>query len=260
MTYGFIIIRHVNSEITNKYWNESVRCIRRIYPHRKIVVIDDNSIQSFVKNEMEYQNVEYIQSEFPQRGELLPYYYFHKHHFFDNAIIIHDSVFIQKRINFDAFENAGIRVLPLWHFSEDKIENEAHTVNLCRVLKNNREMINDYLYKNDKYTTLGMSKQIWTGCFGAQSFINYNFLNYLQAKYQLFNLLSVIKTRPDRCCLERILGAIFNLECPRLKKISSMFGSIHTYMRWGYTYKEYRDHMDRHKRAIVPVVKVWTGR
>ena len=50
--YGFIITRHVNSEKTNKYWNKCVRCIREFYPFRKIVIIDDNSNQKFVKSEM----------------------------------------------------------------------------------------------------------------------------------------------------------------------------------------------------------------
>jgi hypothetical protein len=38
-TYGFIITRHVNSEKTNKYWNNCVMCIRMFYPYKKIVII-----------------------------------------------------------------------------------------------------------------------------------------------------------------------------------------------------------------------------
>ncbi len=34
-------------------------------------------------------------------GELLPYYFFYHQHYFKTAIIIHDSTFIQKRLNFD---------------------------------------------------------------------------------------------------------------------------------------------------------------
>ena len=37
--YGFIIIRHVNSVKTNKYWNQSVKLIRTIYPNKKIIII-----------------------------------------------------------------------------------------------------------------------------------------------------------------------------------------------------------------------------
>ena len=89
--YGFIITRHVNSEITNKYWNHAIRCIRRFYPYRKIIIIDDNSNQLFVKPEYDYKNIMVIKSEYPGRGELLPYYYFYKNKFFENAVILHDK-------------------------------------------------------------------------------------------------------------------------------------------------------------------------
>ena len=132
-SYGFIITRHVNSEKTNKYWNECLRCIRRFYPFKKIVIIDDNSNQSLVKADFPYKNVEVIQSEYPGRGELLPYYYFYKRHFFENAVIIHDSVFFHKRINFEKL--VGTPVLPLWHFEADK-ENIHNTNRIIHSIKN----------------------------------------------------------------------------------------------------------------------------
>ena len=49
--YGFIITRHVTSEQTNKYWNQCVKLIRTFYPLRKIVIIDDNSNQTFIKTD-----------------------------------------------------------------------------------------------------------------------------------------------------------------------------------------------------------------
>ena len=58
--YGFIITRHVNSELTNKYWNQSVKLIRTLYPLRKIVIIDDNSNQEFVKADFNYKNIEIV--------------------------------------------------------------------------------------------------------------------------------------------------------------------------------------------------------
>jgi hypothetical protein len=74
-SFGFIITRHVNSEQTNKYWNHSVKLLRTFYPYRKIIIIDDNSNQNYVKADFDYKNIQIIQSEFPGRGELLPYYY-----------------------------------------------------------------------------------------------------------------------------------------------------------------------------------------
>ena len=31
--FGFIITRHVNSDTTNNYWNQCIRCLRKFYPH-----------------------------------------------------------------------------------------------------------------------------------------------------------------------------------------------------------------------------------
>ena len=100
MSYGFIITRHVNSQQTNEYWNHCVKLIRTYYPLRKIIIIDDNSNYNFVKSYHEYKNVKIIQSEYPGRGELLPYVYFLKNKWFENAVIIHDSLFFHKHIHF----------------------------------------------------------------------------------------------------------------------------------------------------------------
>jgi hypothetical protein len=230
---------------------------------RKIVVIDDNSNKDFVKADFEYKNIEYIQSEFPQRGELLPYYYFHKHHFFENAIIIHDSVFIHRKINFDSLKN--FKVVPLWHFSHCKEENYTRSLEISYYLKNNYEVVKQLRQLNDtKYETLGLHKQYWDGCFGVQSYISYNFIDHLQKKYNLFNMLKVIKCRSDRCCLERIYGLVISLECRELHKIKSLFGSISAYRNgeygWGYSYHQYKDYINKYKKSPVPYVKVWSGR
>ena len=103
MTFGFIITRHVNSYLTNNYWNHSVCLLRTLYPHAQIIIIDDNSNLNFVKSFHDYKNLMIINSEYKGGGELLPYIYFLKNKWFDNAIILHDSVFIRKRISFEKF-------------------------------------------------------------------------------------------------------------------------------------------------------------
>jgi hypothetical protein len=202
--FGFIVTRHVTSELTNKYWNRCIRCIRTFYPLKKIVIIDDNSNQEYVIKEAEYNNVIYVQSEYPGRGELLPYFYFYKHKYFDNAVIIHDSVFFHKRIYFEFIRK---KFIPLWHFEPDK-ENVENSIRLVSRLKKNSELIYRLTNENDM-TSLGLSKYTrknWYGCFGCQSYINHAFLSLIVSKYTLFNLLNVVKNRSDRCCLERILG------------------------------------------------------
>jgi len=252
-SYGFIITRHVNSETTNKYWNNCVKLLRTWYPFRQIVIIDDNSIQQFVKSDFDYQNVTIIQSEFKGRGELLPYYYYLKNKFFENAIIIHDSIFFHRRIEFDALKN--VNVLPLWFFYADK-ENVENTLRISNVLQNRNELQSKVSLNT---TVLGLKHLKWYGCFGCQSYINHNFLTSIENKYQISRMIHVVKNRNDRCCLERIFGIIFFTECQKLFDRKSLFGNIMNYQKWGYSYNDYQNDL---KKGKVPkaIVKIWTGR
>ena len=250
--FGFIITRHVNSAKTNKYWNNSIRCIRRFYPNNKIVIIDDNSRTEFLKAENDYTNVEIIQSEFPGRGELLPYYYYLKCKWFEHAVIIHDSIFFHRRINFDKL--LGHRVLPLWTFEADK-ENITNTIRIANALQNNGPI--KQMLDSDFHTQMfHFNDNKWSGCFGVQSFINHRFLQSLETKYKISNMIESVNCRKDRCSLERIFGAIFFKEC---RGVKSLFGNIMSYQKWGYTYDSYEADINRNK---IPrgVVKVWTGR
>ena len=251
--YGFIITRHVTTNLTNNYWNHCVKLLSTFYPERKIIIIDDNSNYEYVKAEFDYKNVEIIQSEFNGRGELLPYYYFLKYKFFNNAVIIHDSVFFHKRIHFEKLN--GENVLPLWFFYPDK-EDINNRKRIMRYLKNYQ--IVDNKLSNDP-DVLGMPHLKWFGCFGVQSYINLHFLERIEQKYRLTNLISAVKCRRDRCCLERIFGCIFFTECQNILKQKSLLGDIMKYHKWGYTYHEYIEEFKK-GNIKMPIVKVWTGR
>jgi hypothetical protein len=97
---GFIILRHVNNNLSNQYWIYNYNCIRKYYPNNEIIIIDDNSNYQFIK-EINLYKTTIIKSEYPGRGELLPYIYYLKYKLFDTAVIIHDSVFINKYIDFN---------------------------------------------------------------------------------------------------------------------------------------------------------------
>lgn len=253
--YGFIITRHVNSETTNKYWNQNVKLIRTLYPHRKIVIIDDNSDSNFLKADHKYKNLVIVQSEYPKRGELLPFIYFLKNKWFNNAVIIHDGVFIHKNIN---FSNIKMPVLPIWHFP-DYDDNSYNTNRLLHGLKNNFKLLNT-LNKTNDINILGLSGKNWYGVFGCQCYINHNFLVNIQNKYNIMNLTNLVTCRTDRCSLERVFGIIFVCEYPILKKVKSLFGSIHGYQRWGYSYDNYYQDFFINKKVSKPWIKVWTGR
>jgi len=220
---------------------------------QKIIIIDDNSNYNFVKAEFEYTNLEIIQSEFKGRGELLPYYYYIKNKFFNHAVILHDSVFFHKRIIFEKL--LGVKVLPLWFFYPDR-ENLENTLRITSNLSNSFS-IQQKISLSD--SVIGMPHLKWYGCFGGQCFINHNFLQFLENKYKLSNLISLFRCCSDRCSLERILGCIFFTENKNISNSKSVFGDIMKYQKWGYTYDQYQNDLKK-KQVNKAVIKVWTGR
>ena len=254
MSYGFIITRHVNSEATNKYWNQNIKLIRTHYPLKQIVIIDDNSNYEYVKSDFEYKNITIIQSEFHGRGELLPFIYFLKHKWFDNAVIIHDSVFIHKRIPFEQIE---LPVIPLWHHIYDK-ENLPNLLRITKFLKHKGTI--EKIINRNELNILGMNRDKFKLCFGVQCYINLHFLERIENKYNISNLVHAVHCRTDRCALERIIGIIFSLEYYNLLTINSLFGSIfHHKNAFSYNYDAYNNDF-KNKNVPHSFVKVWTGR
>ncbi len=247
--YGFIMVRHVNSAKTNMYWIESYKAIRKYYDN-KIVIIDDNSNYDFVKydgiNENEIINCTIIQSEYPSRGEILGYYYYYINRFFEKAVIIHDSVFINEYIDFDTYTNIKF----LWHF-ESRWFNKEDELKLITNI-NNKEILEHY-YLNDDIC----------GAFGVQSVITYDFLNRMENRYNMFNLLNYIDSRGERMNFERIFALIAINENRDLIKEPSIFGIIHQYTErcFEYSFDEYME--DKYQQNILskyPIIKVWSGR
>jgi hypothetical protein len=239
---GFILTRHVNSEETNLLWIEAYNSIRHIYPLNMIMIIDDNSNQSFIKipADLNLLNTFIIQSEFPQRGEILAYYYFNKYQLFDTAVIIHDSVFIKEPIDFSNIEDIQF----LWHFYHDW-DDEANEKKIIKTLQDTNTLLNFY-----------DNKDKWVGCFGCQSVISRAFLEKLISNYKIFDLFSIVNTRQNRMAFERIFALICTFEKPELCDSPSIFGNIISYCKWGSTYKDYK----KSEKNTLPLVKVWSGR
>ena len=256
---GFIILRHVNSIKTNEYWKECYRCIRKFYTTNKILIIDDNSDQKYVTeynqdndDGVELTNTTIIQSEYPKRGELLPYYYYLKNKFCDIAVILHDSVFIQQPINFHVDEYKM-----LWHFHSSMMkdtQSSAKQLEQIRALNNgDLNHMYDYFYLNK-----------FNGCFGGMSVIRHSYLHEINSIFKIDKLLPHITCRVARCAFERVISFLLiyknyggGFYYKNKNKHQSLLGDIEKYCRWGITFDEYIKY--RHIMKL-PIVKVWTGR
>lgn len=256
---GFIILRHVNSIKTNEYWKECYRCIRKFYTTNKILIIDDNSDQKYVTeynqdndDGVELTNTTIIQSEYPKRGELLPYYYYLKNKFCDIAVILHDSVFIQQPINFHVDEYKM-----LWHFHSSMMkdmQSSAKQIELINAL-NHQELsyMYEYFYLNK-----------FNGCFGGMSVIRHSYLHEINSIFKIDKLLPHITCRVARCAFERVISFLLiyknyggGFYYKNKNKHQSLLGDIEKYCSWGITFEEYIKY--RHSMKL-PIVKVWTGR
>jgi hypothetical protein len=230
-SFGFIILRHVNNELTNKYWIKCVNSIRKYYPENKILIVDDNSNYEYITEETLYETT-IINSEYPKRGELLPYYYYLHNKLFDIAVIIHDSVFINKYIDMNVEKYKFI-----WEFTHewDQIEDETRMINIFNDLQ-----LKEF-YEN---------KNLWVGCFGCMSIITHDYLTHINNKYDISKLLDYVLNRYNRCSFERVIACLLQKEGNN----ETLLGNIHKYCNWGIHFSEI------YKYENLPLVKCWTGR
>ena len=256
MDLGFIILKHITNDNTGLYWKICYNCIRKLYPDNKIVIIDDNSNGESI-NDVGLDNTILLNSKSKIRGEILPYYYYIKNKWFQKAVILHDSVFIKKYIDF-SFEEYKI----LWNFSH-LFDSNDRELELIDKLDNNIEV---KLYYNDKTS--------WTGCFGGMCCIDHDYLILLNNKYNILNFAQNINNRLDRQAWERIIGCLLSLNCNIYNNV--LLGDINSYGKFGYTYQEYIkglpniiqpyqiqsiNEFNKEKRHdSQPLVKVWTLR
>jgi len=251
-SYVFVILRNLRTVIDNDLWISSYNSIRQYYTN-KIIIIDDNSSINTVDGKL--YNTDIIRSEFNGAGEILPYYYFLKNKWADRMIVLHDSMFINRLFRDNELED---NVKFHWHFDASKITN-TNKVNLyLSLLKNNEGVIINY--KNSGSN----GKNEWNGCFGGASVIDYDIIEFLETKYNLFTILTLsIKTRNDRELFERIFGIILYYEKLINTTNCSNFGLITEYPG---AFESQNNNYDTAKHIIsqkgydTAILKVWRGR
>jgi len=166
----------------------------------------------------------------------LPYYYYLYNKLFDVAVIIHDSVFINKCIdtNIDKYKI-------IWSFEHDwdQIEDETRMINIF----NDLELKN--FYEN---------KYLWKGCFGSMSIITHDYLTFINNKYDISKLLECVLNRYNRCSFERVIACLLQKEDKKEDKKETLFGDIMKYCKYGISFNQKDDY--KH----LPLLKVWTSR
>ena len=209
----FVILRYVINENTDRSWQECYRNIRQFY-NNKIVIIDDHSDKKFL-SEIELENCYIIQSEFKGRGELLPYYYFLKDKFSKKIVVLHDSMILHQKIDFSHLRNFK-NFTRIFSFPNGSYNIDIKFFkDFCGYIENGDKVFK--YHSNHKYELIG--------CFGVCYYIEYDFLEKIQNKYNILNLINFIDSRDKRKTLERFFSCLFEME-HNSKNLPHLVGNI----------------------------------
>jgi hypothetical protein len=151
-------------------------------------------------------------------------------------------MFIEQYIDFSLINDVKF----LWHF-EKYWDDDNVIISLIKCLDNPNSLLELYNDKNK-----------WHGCFGSMAIITHSFLTKLVDNHNIFILLDHVIGKGLRCIFETVFGLICSLYS-NVWEYPSMYGIMHDYMQWGYSYEQYIE--DTHSNNIkLPIIKVWTGR
>ena len=242
---GFIVTRCVRDERHNHLYKECYDAIRKFHPDLKIVIIDDNSNKQILK-EHNMKNVEIIQSDYPARGEYLPYWYLLHRKMFKKAIIIQDSMILNTRVEYEKVNDYKF----LYEFTSDRVNSDE-----VNILIDNSK-------KPKKLHALYNSNN-WVGCFGATMVITSEFLEKVEDTIGITRWVPLIDSRSMRMGLERCIA----LACIYTKGSNtdhSLFGSLYDTqiindpeLSTKHTIEIYLADKTRIKDSII---KIWNGR
>jgi len=209
---SFFINRKVKEIKDNIIWIECVKQIRNFYKDEMIYIIDDDNMNIVDLNDVSDFTNENIQiitindEKLKGRGEFISFYYYLKLKPSPKAIFIQDSFFIMRKFDERMVKNQDICFL--FGFI-DKEEFAKSLVNNLIYDLNEGDKILKYKYKYN-----------WVGCFGVSCLISFNYLLYLNERYNLLNLAVEIKSKLMREVFERVFGLLITYDKRSFDNIS----------------------------------------
>jgi len=242
--WGVIIVRHVVSELTDRYWQISWKRIQHYYPETPVLIVDDHSDPSMVSPLQEEKNmlgIIQVPLCWKGRGEILGYHYFLRLRPFSRALILHDSVFLNG-INLPSPSSLPVHFLwtfPSWY--------DVDTENIALL---------SCLHHADQLVAFYLDKTKWQGCFGVMSMMSLDFLEALHQEYGFPDrLLPSIHGRGDRSNMERVFACVCSYH-QQQTKIPALLGNIYEYGPVEVTLKAWEEG----RLDSLPLQKIWTGR
>jgi hypothetical protein len=202
------------------YWDNWYKNILSLYPNNKIYVIYNFKLR---ENEELPEKIKIIDNEYYNKGIYLGYYYIIKNKIKGNILVLDDKIILNSLIDESNINRSLFTFEHKW-----KIDQKFIT-ELLNVLDNNQELI------------LELDKKNWLGSFKSLSYVNSKFLEKLNKKFNILNLIKVINNNQYEMAFERILGILLHSYEGNNEPI---FGDIHQELikninPWDYSYDKY---------------------
>lgn len=241
--FVFILLRHVNYDEANLFWQEAYTSIRKFY-NNKIIILDNSSNKNLIKTNINLVNCEIIDAKYPQNRLYSPLYYFLTEELdYSKAVIIHDGFIFNDYIDFNQIEDVKF----FWHFGSHCPSQKHREVQQLNVLKNNEELFK--LYNSNE----------WKGCLGCALVISKKFINTLDEKFNLKSLTNIINDQEDAISFERILAILCCKEKPSLINDPSILGDV-SEMAWGYRWHQYVSDRNNNTLPNKKILKIFAAR
>lgn len=243
--FGFIIPCYINSEKSYKSLNTCVDNIRK-YHNEKIVLLNNHSPISIESILDTYDNVETYLSPFPSSGEFNAYLWFHENKIFDKAIVLHDSMYLNKKMeNIDKVKTVQFIKYFTDHINDWSLVKEPNTdYNKEHRIATHDDLIIHILNRglnrvNVEFLAFAKNlyhqKKKWVGCYGIMSIIDYSFLRELQTKTNILDVGKSLTGKRDRIAMESIYSlALLFMESTSINTLKKSYDGP---WRIGNTYR-----------------------
>lgn len=215
-SWGFIVVTHCSTDAHVTMLHDSLGALHRHHPAVPIVLIDDWSPLPLQLDRLSLPLTVERSVLTPGAAEVLPYLYYFKNRYFDVAVILHDSMQLQRPlVGIDQVTTVKFIRYFTCHEDWPQIPEPETAYNRRHHIQTHEDLIhhlvstqaNDFLW--EQFSRRYAPKSEWRGCFGVMSIIHHDFLRYLQEKTEILTLFQVVHTNRTR----RAMETLFALAC-----------------------------------------------
>lgn len=218
-SFGFIVATCIRTYDHMKSLEACIQSILSFYSAQQLVIIVDfTSDTSMIQQMKDLFPSVLFETDVPKvPADMLMLYFFKKHHYFDLAITLQDSMIVLEP--FDVEHVSDIEYL--WHFTNHRIhwsvitepQTEFNIANHIRVhddlnLYCIQNLIDNHAFK-EYCIQIYPQKEKWSGSFGSLSLITYNSLIKLDNATGIIDLMLKMNSNRRR----RAIESIFALAC-----------------------------------------------